>query len=47
MRPTETVFAVLVWFCIVLGWLGCGIIVLAIVREAVQALRSRGRERGR
>ena len=43
MSPSETVFGVLVWSCIALGWLGCGFIMLAIVRETVQASRSRGR----
>lgn len=43
MSLTETAFTVLVWSCIVLGWLGCGTILVAIAYEAVRAVKRAGR----
>lgn len=41
MEASETALEVVLWTVFAVGWLGAGIILIAVIREAVQALRRR------
>lgn len=45
METSETALEVVLWTVFAVGWLGAGIILIAVIREALQALRRRAGQR--